>query len=115
MIKTKRVYAEVEDEDGFGILADRLWPRGLNKDKGKIVLWMKDIAPSDALRKRYCHDPKRWQEFKKLYFQELDGKQELVGLIVEKARKGTVTLLYGARDVEHNNAVALKEYIETKR
>ena len=114
MLKTKRVYDESAKTDGFRVLVDRLWPRGLSKDKAKIALWLKDIAPSDTLRKRFCHDPKKWSEFKKRYFQELDNKQELVSLIVEKARKDTVTLLYGARDVEHNNALVLKAYLEER-
>lgn len=115
MIKTKRVYDEPEDKDGFRTLVDRLWPRGLNKDKTKINLWLKDIAPSDELRKWFSHDPKKWSEFKKRYFEELNGKQELVSLIVEKARKGSVALLYAAKEEKFNNANALKEYIETRR
>jgi len=115
MIKTKRVYDEPEDKDGFRILVDRLWPRGLKKDKAKINLWLRDIAPSDELRKWFGHDPKKWSEFKRRYFQELSGKEELVSLMVEKAQKGTVALLYAAKEEKFNNANAVKEYIETRR
>ncbi len=111
MIKIKRIYEEPAQDDGSRILVDRLWPRGLSKDRAKVELWLKDIAPGDALRKWFAHEPEKWNEFKSRYFQELQDKKQLVDLIVEKARSG-VTLLYGAKDEKHNNAVALKEYIE---
>ena len=114
MIKIKRVYDEPNESDGFRILVDRLWPRGLSRSKIKLDLWLKDIAPSDELRKWFSHDPKKWEEFKSRYFKELDEKKELVELIIEKASRGVVTLLYGAKDERFNNAVALKEYIECK-
>ncbi len=113
MIKLKRIYDEPHDSDGFRILVDRLWPRGLSKDKVKVDTWMKDIAPSDSLRKWFSHDTGKWAQFKVRYFEELKDKRELVNLIKEKEKKGIVTLLFGAKDETHNNAVALKEYIES--
>ena len=108
MIKIKRIYDQSTKEDGFRILVDRLWPRGISKDKAKVDLWLREIAPSNDLRKRFCHNLERWEEFKKNYEIELKDKQELLHKIrqVEK-EKGTLTLLYGAKDEEHNNAVAL--------
>ncbi len=114
MIKIKRVYEEADEGDGFRVLVDRLWPRGLSKDKAKVDMWLKDIAPSDALRKWFAHDPGKWTEFKHRYFQELKDKKELVDMIIEKSRSKTVTLLYGTKEERYNNAVALKEYIESK-
>ncbi len=111
MIKIKRVYDEPEKTDGFRILVDRLWPRGLSKEKAKVDLWLKDIAPSDEIRKWFGHEPEKWVEFKRRYFKELEEKKELVDLIVEKAHGG-VTLLYGTKEEKYNNAHALKEYIE---
>ncbi len=111
MIKTRRVYNPPED-DSYRILVDRLWPRGLSKEKGQIDLWLKDIGPSNELRKWFGHDPQKWDEFKNMFFQELDQKRELVDQIVEKAKEQDVVLLFGAKDEEHNNAVALKEYID---
>ncbi len=112
MIQIKRVYDEVAESDGSRILVDRLWPRGLSKDKAKVEVWLKDIAPSDELRKWFGHDPEKWNEFKHRYFEELKDKKELVGVIIEKSQIGTVTLLYGAKDEKYNNAVALKGFIE---
>lgn len=112
MIKIKRVYEGVDESDGSRILVDRLWPRGLSKDKARVELWLKDIAPSDDLRKWFGHDPEKWVEFKRRYFEELKDKKELAEQIIEKSRKGTVTILYGAKDEKHNNAVALKDFIE---
>jgi uncharacterized protein YeaO (DUF488 family) len=108
MIKIKRIYEPATSDDGFRILVDRLWPRGLSKEKAKIDLWLKVIAPSDDLRKRFCHDPKKWEEFKSKYLKELEGKKELINRIkqIEK-EKEIVTLLYSAKDEEHNNAVVL--------
>ncbi len=111
MIKIKRVYDEPEKDDNFRILVDRLWPRGLSKEKAKVDLWLKDIAPSDELRKWFGHEPEKWAEFKRRYFEELKDKEEPVDLIVEKARSG-VTLLYGTKEEKYNNAHALKEYID---
>jgi len=113
MIKLERIYNAPEAK-GFRILVDRLWSRGLSKDKAKIDLWMKEIGPSNELRKWFGHDPDNWPKFKEKFFQELDAKKELVDQIVGKASTDDVVLLYGAKDEMHNNAVALKEYIETK-
>lgn len=115
MIKTKRVYESPKETDGLRILVDRLWPRGLTKEKAKIHLWLKDIAPSDILRKWFGHDPAKWDKFKNRYFQELKGKKEAIGAIKEKVKEGTVTLVYGAKDIEHNNTQALKEYLSGGR
>ena len=112
MISIERIYNPVKG-DGLRILVDRLWPRGLTKDEAKIDLWLKEIGPSNELRKWYGHDPARWVEFKKKFFQELDQKKELVEQILIRAKEEDLILLYGAKDEEHNNAVALKEYIET--
>lgn len=113
MIKIKRIYEDAEESDGFRILVDRLWPRGLSKEKAKVDLWLKDIAPSDKLRKWFAHKPERWAEFRRRYSEELKGKKEMVRLINEKAR-GRVTLLYGTKEEKYNNAAALKEYTEAK-
>jgi uncharacterized protein YeaO (DUF488 family) len=108
MIKIKRIYEPAASDDGFRILVDRLWPRGLSKEKAKVDLWLKIIAPSDDLRKRFCHDPKKWEEFRSKYLKELESKKELLNRIkqIEKERE-IVTLLYSAKDEEHNNAVVL--------
>jgi uncharacterized protein YeaO (DUF488 family) len=115
LIKVKRIYDISSDDDGFRILVDRLWPRGVSKDKAKIDLWFKDIAPSDGLRKWFAHDEKKWNEFKKSYYKELVQQTKLIDLITEKSTHGNVTLLYGAKNQKLNNAVALKEYLLTKR
>ncbi|MEJ2240822.1 MAG: DUF488 domain-containing protein [Candidatus Bathyarchaeota archaeon] len=113
MVKVKRAYQTAETDDGFRILVDRLWPRGLTKERAKIDLWLKDAAPSTELRKWFSHDPARWTEFKSRYFEELNkDKMEPVKLILKKAKEGTVTLVYAAKNEDNNNAVALKEYIE---
>jgi uncharacterized protein YeaO (DUF488 family) len=93
---------------------DRLWPRGLKKEKVGVDFWLKDIAPSDKLRRWFAHDPKKWVEFKQKYSKELDHKKELVDLIINKAKEADVTLLDGAKEERFTNAVALKEYIEMK-
>jgi uncharacterized protein YeaO (DUF488 family) len=112
MVKTKRVYDTPDRDDGKRILIDRLWPRGIKKETAKIDEWLKDIAPSDDLRKWFAHDPAKWPEFKKRYINELKKKSELVERLKAEAKKGTVTLLFAAKDVEHDNAVVLKEVIE---
>jgi uncharacterized protein YeaO (DUF488 family) len=111
VLRVKRVYDTVSDEDGFRILVDRLWPRGMSKERARLVLWLKDIAPSDGLRKRFGHDHGKWNEFEEKYHQELEEKGSLVSLILERMSSGNVTLLFGAKDEKFNNAVALKEYI----
>jgi uncharacterized protein YeaO (DUF488 family) len=112
MIQIKRVYDSPAKDEGFRILVDRLWPRGMTKEKAKVDLWLKEIAPSDDLRQWFAHDPKKWQEFKSKYAAELKNKQELLAKIkqIEK-EKGTVTLLYSAKETEHNNAVALSDIL----
>jgi uncharacterized protein YeaO (DUF488 family) len=112
MIKLKRVYEEPARKDGFRILVERLWPRGVSKEKANIQLWAKEIAPSAELRKWYGHDLARWKEFQKRYWQELKGKEESLDKIRSRVREGTVTFVYAARDQEHNSAVALKGYLE---
>jgi uncharacterized protein YeaO (DUF488 family) len=112
MIKTKRIYEAPVKTDGFRILVDRLWPRGLGKNQAAIDVWLKDAAPSNALRTWFGHDRARWNEFKQRYFKELQDNAEPVKLIAAKASRETVTFLYGAKDEQYNNAVALKEFIE---
>ncbi len=111
MIRIKRIYDPASPGDGRRILIDRLWPRGLKKEEARFDEWLKDLAPSDELRKWFSHDPAKWNEFQKRYRSELRGKAELLERLRTEARKGTVTLLYSARDEEHNNAVVLKELI----
>ena len=111
MFKLKRAYDEPSHEDGARYLIDRLWPRGVKKDALKIEGWVKDVAPSDALRKWFNHDPAKWDEFRKRYFAELHSKPDAWEPLLEAGRKGPVTLVYSARDTEHNDAVALTEYL----
>ena len=108
----KKVYDPYAKADGKRVLVDRLWPRGIKKEEARIDLWIKEIAPSDALRKWFSHDPDKWQEFKKRYRKELEDRQDMIEDLRKEARKGTVTLLFAAKDSERNNAVALKEVIE---
>lgn len=114
-IKIKQVYEKYKKDDGFRILIDRLWPRGLSKNKSKVDLWLKDIAPSDELRKWFSHDPKKWADFKMKYKKELKSKLDLLRKVeqIEK-EKGIVTLLYSAKDREHNNAVVLQEILQRR-
>lgn len=111
-ILLKRAYDPPEPSDGFRILVDRLWPRGVAKESAQIDLWLKEIAPSTALRKWFDHDPLKWLEFRDRYLQELRHRPETVEQLVAHLRRGVVTLVYGAKDREHNHAVALKEYLE---
>ncbi len=115
MIKIKRAYDPPVRGDGKRFLVDRLWPRGIAKEKLRLDAWLKDVAPSDALRKWFRHDPAKWDEFQRRYFAELDAHPAAWQLILDAARRGTVTLVYGARDTEHNDAVALKAYLEKRR
>jgi uncharacterized protein YeaO (DUF488 family) len=112
MIQLKRVYEKPARGDGLRVLVERLWPRGLSKERAAVDLWLKDVAPSPELRKWFGHDPARWVEFQKRYAQELRENKEAVEVLKEKARKGTVTLVYAARDEEHNGALALKRFLE---
>ena len=113
-VQIKRVYEEPSTSDGKRILIDRLWPRGLTKGKAKIDLWLKDIAPSTELRQWFGHDPSKWKEFKKRYHDELKKNREIIVKLIEQLKTGKVTLVYGAKDEEHNDAVVLKEYLEKK-
>lgn len=112
-VQTKRAYEKASSRDGIRVLVDRLWPRGLSKDEARIDVWAKDLAPSTGLRKWFDHDPGKWPEFKKRYFKELENQREALNGLLEKAGKHPVTLVYGARQPEFNNARALKEYIES--
>jgi uncharacterized protein YeaO (DUF488 family) len=115
MIKLKRVYDKEDSADGVRYLVERLWPRGIKKTSLHLDGWLKDVGPSTELRKWFSHDPEKWEQFKRKYFAELDRAPENCEPILQAARKGTVTLLYSSHDTEHNNAVALKEYIEEKK
>lgn len=111
-VKTKRVYEKPEENDGFRVLVDRLWPRGLTKEKARVDLWLKEVAPSNELRKWFGHDATRWEEFQKRYRDELKAKSDLLKSLMDTIRKkNTVTLLFAASDEEHNNAVALKKLV----
>lgn len=113
-IQTKRVYDPDEKGDGVRILVDRLWPRGVTREKLRAELWMKDAAPGAPLRKWFGHDPSRWKEFKNRYFSELDGKPHIVKQLLELSAKGRVTLLFSATNTACNQAVALKEYLAAR-
>lgn len=114
-LQAKRVYDPPQRDDGLRILVDRLWPRGLSKEKAAIDEWIRECAPSDNLRKWFKHDPARWEGFKRRYFSELKDKEELLAPIRTSAKKKRVTLLFAASDAEHNNAVALMEYLGRKK
>lgn len=112
-LSIKRVYEPAQKEDGVRILIDRLWPRGLSKEKAKIDLWLKDIAPSQELRQWFGHDPAKWIEFQIRYRKELKSKSGDFETIREKAKRGKVTLVYGAKDEKHNDAVVLAEMLRS--
>lgn len=107
-----RVYEEPESSDGRRILIDRLWPRGLTKERAKIDLWLKDIAPSAELRKWFGHEPAKWVEFQKRYRKELDANELVVAKLRSELKATPTTLVYSAKDEEHNDAVVLKDYLE---
>ena len=111
-IKLKRVYAEPSPTDGTRILVDRLWPRGLTKEKAHVDLWLKDVAPSNELRKWFAHDPAKWPEFKTRYRAELKQNPEAVAALKHATAKGTTTLLFGAKDEDHNEAIVLKDLLD---
>jgi len=115
MIKIKRIYEPPSKDDGFRILVDRLWPRGLSKDKAKVDLWLKEISPSYELRKWYGHEPEKWVEFKRKYLKEIEGKKPEFDLLRQKTKGGTITFLFSSKEEKLNNAVALKEFVESKR
>lgn len=113
MLRVKRIYEQVSEDDGYRVLVDGLWPRGMRKDEAGLDEWLKAIAPSAELRKEFGgHDPEKWPDFQVRYAAELDGKAEVVEHLRRLSGEGTVTLLYAARDAERNNAVALKAYLE---
>ena len=113
-MRLKRAYQPPAEGDGRRILVDRLWPRGVSKKAAQIGLWMKSIAPSNDLRKWFGHRPEKWGEFKQRYFEELDRMPAEIDELLNEARRGMVTLVFAARDETHNNAVALKEYLERR-
>ncbi len=112
MIRIKRIYDPPAPDDGRRVLVDRLWPRGIAKDEARLDEWLKELAPSDELRKWFGHDPAKWDEFRARYRTELKSRPELLVQLRAAANKGTVTLLYAAKDTEHNNAVVLKELLD---
>jgi uncharacterized protein YeaO (DUF488 family) len=113
-IALKRAYDEPAPEDGTRFLVDRLWPRGLSKDRLKLTAWLKDVAPSTELRRWYGHQVERWREFETRYRAELAANQDALTPLLEAARSGKVTLVYGAKDREHNQAVVLKDVLEER-
>ncbi len=112
MFKLKRAYEKPSRDDGERILVERLWPRGLTKERAAVDLWLKEVAPSAELRKWFAHDPAKWEQFQKCYWQELQENEEAVQTLKQKGKEGTVTLIYAARDEEHNGALALKRFLE---
>lgn len=113
-ISVKRVYEEAAEDDGVRILVDRLWPRGISKEKGKIDKWVKELSPSSELRKWYSHDHEKWSEFKDRYFRELKENSEQVEELLSEYRNSKVTFLFSSKELKLNNAFALKEYLESK-
>lgn len=114
MLKVKRVYEDSGAGDGARFLVERLWPRGMKKESLKMEAWLKEVAPSDSLRRWFAHDPLKWKEFQKRYRVELESNPDAWKPLLEAARRGNVTLLYSARDIEHNNAVVLKSFLEER-
>lgn len=114
MVKLKRAYEPPSKDDGERILVERLWPRGLTKNRAKIDLWLKEIAPSPDLRKWYAHDPKKWSEFRRRYRRELAHRKDEIRLLKQKSRK-KVTFVYAARDEQRNSVVVLKAYLTRKK
>jgi uncharacterized protein YeaO (DUF488 family) len=112
MIRLKRVYEPAEAADGRRFLVDRLWPRGVRKDSAHVEAWLKEVGPSDELRKWFGHDPRRWEEFRRRYRRELQDRRDELAPLVQAAREGDLTLVYSARDVEHNQAVVIREVLE---
>lgn len=112
MIRLKRVYEKSSKDDGFRVLVDRLWPRGLTKERAAIDLWLKELAPSTELRKWFGHDPNKWKKFQTRYRKELRHKKPLLNELRKRAANHTVTLIYAARDEEHNEAIVLKKILD---
>ena len=115
MISLKRVYDPVTSTDGVRFLVERLWPRGVKKTALSIDAWLKDVAPSSELRRWFSHDPKKWSEFQRRYHDELAANADVLDPILKAAQHGRVTLVYSSHDTEHNNAVALKEYLDARK
>lgn len=114
-IRTKRIYAPAGGEDGTRVLVDRLWPRGISKEKAAIEFWARDIAPSDGLRKWYGHAPDKWKTFRSRYFKELDKNPAALAALSPYLRGKRVTLVFSSREEDLNNARALKEYLESRK
>ncbi len=114
MVSVKRVYEPAQPEDGRRFLVERLWPRGVKKENLRVEAWLKDVAPSPELRQWFSHDPAKWNEFRRRYFAELEASAEAVQPLLEAARHSKVTLIYSSHDEQHNNAVALKEFLDRK-
>jgi uncharacterized protein YeaO (DUF488 family) len=112
MLKIKRVYESAEASDGERFLVERLWPRGIKKEKLEMKAWLKEVSPSPSLRSWFAHDPAKWQEFQKRYRAELESNSEAWKPLLEAAKDGDVTLLYSAHDTEHNSALLLKSFLE---
>jgi uncharacterized protein YeaO (DUF488 family) len=115
MVTLKRVYDPVSRSDGARFLVERLWPRGISKGRLQLTAWLKEAGPSTELRRWFNHDPLKWSRFRARYFRELDARPESWRPLLTAARRGRVTLVYSSRDEEHNNAVALKDYLQAKR
>lgn len=114
-ILVKRIYEPAAKSDGFRVLVDRLWPRGISKENAKLDLWLPDLGPSTELRKWFNHDPAKWDEFRRCYHAELNAKAALLATITEQAKTRPVTLLYSAKDEAHNQAVALKDFLSQRK
>jgi uncharacterized protein YeaO (DUF488 family) len=114
MLKLKRAYAAPAPEDGFRVLVERLWPRGLTKEAAALDLWLKEIAPSPELRRWFSHDPQKWDEFCRKYWAELQSREAAVSLLAAKSQEGAVTLVYGSRDEVHNAAAALQMFLTAR-
>jgi uncharacterized protein YeaO (DUF488 family) len=114
MIQVKRAYEEPSNNDGARFLVERLWPRGIKKENLQIEDWLKEVAPSSELRQWFHHDPAKWSQFRQRYFRELERHADAWQPLLARARRDRVTLVYSAHDTEHNNAVALKEFLDAK-
>ena len=115
MIKLKRAYEKPSRQDGFRVLVERLWPRGVSKEAASLDLWLKEVAPSTELRKWFGHESARWREFQKRYRQELKERKDTLKMLRDKSQEGTVTLVYATRDEQHNGALVLKQVLERHR
>ncbi|OLL30351.1 hypothetical protein BTH42_17270 [Burkholderia sp. SRS-W-2-2016] len=113
-VQIKRIYEPASPQDGARVLVDRVWPRGIRKERAGLTLWLKEIAPSTKLRQWFNHDPERWEQFQREYRRELDANDEAVSRLRALCEEGPVTLVYGARDEEHNQAVVLQQYVQKR-